>query len=113
MQALLILIEGGFSNYEKKRLRHGRQIAYKDLQFTGSLKASIVTAKDGTKRVVCWIINQGDADIARYQEQQIAKIRGGAGRAQIFELSDPERIELKEVTQAALSQLYDRLLNTK
>lgn len=104
--------EGGFSAYEKKRLSHGRQIAYKDLEFTGSLRRSIVTAKETTKRVVCWIANPGDADIARYQEQQVGRIRG-AGIAEIFELSDTERIELKEVTNAALFQLYDRLLNTK
>lgn len=104
--------EGGYSEYEKKRLAFGRQIAYKDLEFTGSLRRSIVTAKDGTKRVVCYIVNQGDADIARYQEEQIGGIRG-TGRAEIFGLNTLEKEELVTVTNAALFQLYDRLLNTK
>lgn len=103
----------GFSEYEKKRLSHGRQIAFKDLEFTGSLRRSIVTATESTRQVACIIINEQDALIAGYQEEQIARIRGGAGRANIFALSDTERKELIEVTNTALGQLYDRLLNTK
>lgn len=105
--------EGGLTEYEKLRLSHGRQIAYKDLEFTGSLRRSIVTAKESNKRVICWILNQQDADIARYQELQIARLRGSVNRWRIFELSDKEKEELVTVTNAALFQLYDRLLNTK
>jgi|GEM_PF-3837499 len=108
-----------YTPYEKERLSEGRQIAYKDLEFHGSLRRAIVTANNGTNKVVCIIDNPEEKKIAEYQEVQIANIRsngfgkGSAGRVNIFGLSDNERDELKRVTNTALKEMYDRILNFK
>lgn len=108
--------ESEFTEYEKKRLAAGRQIGYKDLEFIGSLRRSIVPAADESnslKRVVCIINNEKEKLIAEGQEFQIARIRGDEGdRAHIFALSDDERKILKESTKKALTQLYVSLFRT-
>lgn len=99
-----------FTEYEKRRLEHGRQIRYKDLEFSGSLRRSIITANDGDRKAVCAINNAKEAKIAQYQETQIGGIRGEGQRARIFGLSDQEKTKLKEETNIALKQVYDRIL---
>lgn len=115
-----------FSEYELVRLTDGRQIAYKDLELTGSLRRGIVpvNAQDRTSivskvRVVCAIPNGFLYDISIYQEKQIAWIRAGkpsggpgsSGRVPIFTLSEDEKAEMKLVVNEIIKQLYVRVLN--
>lgn len=100
-----------FTEYELKRLGKGRQVRYKDLEFTGTLRRAIRAIKESNIRVVCIIDNEEMANIANYQEEQIGKIRGG-GKAVIFALSKSERELLRSNTVAALKQLYVRVFNT-
>ncbi len=100
-----------FTEYEKKRLADGRQIVYKDLEFTGALRRSIVVAKDEDNRVICYFNSQDLAEIAKYQEIQIGKINGG-GEIIIFAINEEETAILKENTNEALKQIYDKLFNT-
>ena len=99
----------GLTLYERKRVAAGRQIKYKDLEFTGDLRRGIVVVeKEGEQYVVtCSIPNELLYDIAEKQENQIGQIRGG-GKAEIFSLSNAEREMLIEQTRAAIKQLiYD------
>lgn len=69
-------------SYEKKRVAAGRQVEKKDLQFSGSLAASIETVQGEGNSVVIAITNAENAKIARYQEQQL--------KAPVFVLSQME-----------------------
>lgn len=91
--------------YEKKRVEAGRQVRYKDLEFTGTLRRGIVVIQESQRRVVCSIPNDDLFKIARGQEEQL--------KTQIFSLSDDEREILRINTIEALNQLYGRLFNTK
>ena len=93
------------SEYEKKRVKKGRQIRYKDLEFTGSLRRGIVVIKESQVKVVCAIPNEKLYNIAKYQEEYI--------HAEIFSLTDDERELLKTNVIAAVNQIYDRLFNPK
>lgn len=92
------------SPYEKKRVKKGRQIRYKDLEFTGTLRRGIVVIKESQVRVVCAIPNEDLYKIAKYQEEQINAI--------IFELSEEERELLRTNVIAASKQIYDRIFNS-
>jgi len=92
------------SQYEKKRVAKGRQIRYKDLEFTGTLRRGIVVIKESTIRVVCSIPDEDLYKIARGQEKQI--------NAEIFSLSDEEREVLRTNVIAATKQIYDRIFNS-
>lgn len=96
-------IQGDFSEYELIRIDHGRQIRYKDLELTGTLKRGIVTIKENENRVVCAIPNNKLFLISQGQEKQIHTI--------IFQLTDEERELLKTNTQEILKQIYDNILN--
>lgn len=106
-----------FSEYEILRLSEGRQVRYKDLERTGTLRRGIVPIDQQDQssivsktRVVCSIPNDNLFKIARYQEEQVGKIRGG-GKANIFTLSNSERDLMKENIREALKQLYVRVFN--
>lgn len=101
----------GFSPYELKRIGRGRQVRYKDLEFTGDLRRAIRSEKESNVRVICVITNARLAKIADYQEEQIGRITG-KGRVAIWQLSEQEREILKTNTSAALTQIYVRLLST-
>lgn len=86
-----------YTEYEKIRLGHGRQIEKKDLQFDGSVSSSIEIVREEGNKAVISITNAENAKIARYQEQQIGNIRAGqhpikgkAEPAEIFVLSKAE-----------------------
>lgn len=86
-----------YTEYEKTRLGSGRQIAKKDLQFSGSLASSIETVRGAENKAAIHISNIENAKIARYQEQQIGNIRAGqnpvkgkAEPAKVFVLSQEE-----------------------
>lgn len=97
-------IDDGFTDYEKKRLKAGRQVTYKDLEFTGDLRRGVVIGKDSETRIICWIPNDDLFKIAKYQEEQIGKIKGQEFVV-IFSLSDDERKTLKDQTRLAIKQL--------
>jgi len=96
--------QGEFSEYEIIRIEHGRQIRYKDLELTGTLKRGIVTIKQTSNRVVCAIPSNKLFKIAQGQEKQIGTT--------IFQLSDEERQVLKDTTNEVLKQIYDSIINT-
>lgn len=104
-------LEDGLSDYEKKRLRAGRQVGYKDLEFTGDLRRGVVDGKVSNIKVICWIPNDDLFKIAKYQEEQIGKIRGET--VVIFSLTEDERLLVVDNTKEALKQIYDRLFNSK
>lgn len=90
------------TEYEKYRLSRGRQIEKKDLEVDGVLRRSIETVKSEGKVIIAFT-NEEEANIGRYQEQQIANIRAGqnantgtAEPARIFVLSSSEYDIVKE-----------------
>lgn len=106
-------IETGLTAYEKKRLKAGRQISYKDLEFTGDLRRAIVVGVESNTRVICWIPNDQEYKIAKYQEQQIAEIQGASEPVKIFALSKDEEELMAENIIEALKQIYDRIFNNQ
>lgn len=101
--------EGALTEYEKFRVAHGRQVAYKDLEVDGSLRRSIETVKDSNGKVTIAIVNPETARIAGYQEEQIGKIRG-TGIARIFSLSESEYNHVKAEGNEAIRQVINRLV---
>lgn len=99
-----------FTPYELKRLRKGRQIVYKDLEFTGDLRKGIVVVKKGPYQVLCVIPNAKLGKIAQAQELHIARIRGAADPVKIFSLSKEEHELMVKNINAVLKQIYDKLL---
>jgi len=91
------------SPYEKKRLAKGRQIRYKDLEFTGTLRRGLVVIQEDERRVVCAITSDELIAIAKGQEEQI--------NAEIFGLSDDEKEVLREHVIEIAKQIYDRFFN--
>lgn len=102
--------------YERDRAREGRQIARKDLEFNGTLRRAIeVVSIDNTKAEIR-ITNDHQADIARWQEQQIANIRAGRPaneesglRVPIFELNEVERDIAQTTTRELINQKFSFL----
>lgn len=92
------------SQYEKKRVKKGRQIRYKDLEFQGALRRGILVIKDSSVRVVCAIPNNDLFTIANAQEEYL--------QTEIFALSDRERELLRTNVIAAINQIYVRLFNS-
>lgn len=93
-----------FSPYMMKRINAGRQVNYKDLEFTGDLRRGIKTVKKNNEYVVCAIVNDKLILIAEGQEQQL--------KTTIVSLSESERETLKLNVNAALKQLYARIINS-
>lgn len=97
-----------FTEYELKRIKAGRQIRYKDLEFTGTLRRGIVVIKENNTSVVCLINNDKLVKIAQYQEEAI----GGGEKAVIFTLSEEERQLMRDNITEALKQIYARVFNS-
>lgn len=93
-----------YTEYEKKRLSRGRQIAYKDLELEGGLRRSIEVFLDGPRAVIA-IANAEEALIAKGQEAQIGRIRGEATPAVIFTLSEEEYIQVQTEGNRLIQQL--------
>jgi hypothetical protein len=97
-----------FTEYEKKRLTAGRQIQYKDLEFTGDLRRSIDVVKVSNTAVEVVFKDEENANKAEYQEVQVGEIRGG-GKAPIFGQSDSEKELMDENIFEGLNQIYDSI----
>lgn len=100
--------------YERDRVREGRQITKKDLEMTGSLRRSIEVITVNNTAAEIRITNEGDAKKARDQEQQIANLRSGALAnantgvfAPIFELSTDEWDIVRTTTRELLLQKFN------
>lgn len=104
--------EEGYTEYEKTRVAAGRQIAYKDLEFHGSLRRAIVIVQTTQNQVDCLINNKFESDVARWQEKQIGEIRKSTTPARIFEFSQGERDTTSKQINEALNQIYDRIVGT-
>jgi hypothetical protein len=92
------------SPYEKKRLAKGRQIRFKDLEFTGTLRRGIVVIQEGERKVVCAIPSDELIKIARGQEKQI--------NAEIFGLSEEEKVIMRDHVIELSKQIYVRYFNS-
>lgn len=100
--------------YARDRRREGRQTTNKDEEMTGSLRRSIQVVVINNALVEMRIVNDHDADKARWQEQQIYNIRTGkpaneasGGRVPIFQLSDTERSIVQTTTRELLRQKFN------
>lgn len=100
-----------FSQYQIKRIKSGRQVKYKDLEFTGDLRRGIKTIKESNIRVVAAIPNDKLFQIAQGQEKQIGRILNNP-EVKIFIPSEEELQLLRDNTNEALKQIYDRIFNT-
>lgn len=94
-----------FTPYQVKRIKEGRQIRYKDLEFTGTLRRGIVVLKESMTKVNCAVPSSRNIKIINGQEEQL--------NTKIFSLSESERQTLRENTIEALKQIYVRVFNTK
>lgn len=99
--------------YERDRVRKGRQVARKDLEFDGSLRRSIEVVAVNNTRAELRITNDHNAQIARYQEQQVYNLRNNlpanqasGGRVPIFEFSELETEIVRTTTIALLQQKF-------
>lgn len=100
------------TNYERKRVNAGRQIAKKDLEFTGGVRRAIQTQIENEKSVVLEFNNDEAALIAKGQEQQITNIRNGgkgttkgSGAIAIFKLNKDEKNEVTEQGRELILQI--------
>lgn len=92
------------TRYERKRVDAGRQVRYKDLEFTGTLRRGIVVIKQTESRVVCAAPSQRNKDIIDGQEKDL--------NTKIFSLSVSERDFMKQQINAAIKQKYAGLFNS-
>ncbi len=95
--------DGKRSYYMKKRLTAGRQVSYKDLEFTGDLRKSITFGSTGKTQTewksAVFFDNDKSPLIAEGQEKQTGK--------SIFEYSDKE---IDAIYENADQYLHDQLV---
>lgn len=99
-----------YTPYEKIRLSQGRQVNYKDLELTGTLRRGIVVAVESPTKVVCIIPNETNQKVAEGQQKQISRILNK--EVNIWGMSDDERQLLTENTNQILIQIYARFFNS-
>jgi hypothetical protein len=100
--------------YARDRRRSGRQTARKDLEFEGTLRRAIEVVTVHNTKAEIRITNDKAADIARWQEQQIANLRSNrpaneesGDRVPIFELNPTERSVVQTTTRELLRQKFN------
>jgi hypothetical protein len=99
------------TSYQRKRAHKGRQIAKKDLEFTGGLRRAIETQAENEKTAVIQFNNLEAAKIAKGQEAQITNIRsGGKGTTKgegvkIFSLNNSEKETVIEQGAELITQI--------
>lgn len=99
--------------YARDRTRQGRQVANKDLEFTGTVRRSIEVVAVNNSRAEIRFTDDNSADIARWQEQQIYNLRNNlpaneasGGSVPIFTLSPLEISIVQTTTRALLNQRF-------
>lgn len=92
-----------FTPYELIRIKAGRQVQYKDLEFKGDLRRGILVIKESANKVVCAIVNEKLQLISRGQEEDLNTI--------IFTPSKEELETMSVNVTALLKQLYVRYFN--
>jgi len=90
--------------YERKRIDAGRQIRYKDLEFTGALRRGMVIIKQSPTLVVCSIPSD-DLFIITIGQEEYLKMK-------IFDLAEFEKEEMSTHVKEISKQIYDRILNS-
>lgn len=97
--------------YARDRRRKGRQTGRKDLEMEGTLRRAIEVVTVNNTRAEIRITNAHQADIARWQEQQIHNLRNNrpaneesGERVPIFELNATEKSIVQTTTRALLDQ---------
>jgi hypothetical protein len=105
-------IEGKFlTSYQRKRVAKGRQIAKKDLEFSGGLRRAIETQVENDKAAVIQFNNLEAAKIARGQEAQISNIRNGekgttkGTGVKIFSFNNSEKESVTEQGSELIKQI--------
>lgn len=100
------------TRWERIRANKGRQVAKKDLFFTGGLSASIEVQVENERAAVLAFNTPDMAAIAHGQEQQITNIRNGgkgttkgSGAVKIFTFDTKERNEVVEQGQQLIIQI--------
>lgn len=100
------------TSYQRKRAAKGRQIAKKDLEFSGGLRRAIETQIADEKSAVLQFNNDQAAKIAKGQEQQITNIRAGRkglvkgeGAVKIFTLNQSEKETVIEQGAELIKQI--------
>lgn len=99
--------------YERERTREGRQVATKDLEFTGTVRRAIEVVTVNNSRAEIRLTDAASADIARWQEQQIYNLRNNlpaneasGGAIPIFALNTLETGIVQTTTRALLQQRF-------
>lgn len=100
------------TRWQRIRANKGRQVAKKDLFFTGGLSASMEVQVENEKAVVLAFNTDEMAKIAHGQEKQIANIRAGKkgttkgdDPVKIFNLNDKERGQVVEQGAELIKQI--------
>lgn len=91
------------TSYQRKRARAGRQIAKKDLEFTGGLRRAIETVVESETAAVLEFNNSDAAIIAHGQEAQLTRIKSVAMR--IFTLNKTEKEQVNEQALLLIKQI--------
>lgn len=99
------------SQYRRKRTKAGRQVDRKDLEYDGDLRRTIEVVSVNNTKAHIRITNPENAQIAVYQEIQIANIRagrpanaGGSERVPIFTLNETEQAIMRSTTIELIRQ---------
>lgn len=100
--------------YERDRVREGRQIGRKDLEFEGSVRRAIEVITVNQTKAEVRLTDEESANIARWQEQQIYNLRNGlpaneasGGRVPIFEFNQLEN----EIATTTIQELIRQKFN--
>jgi hypothetical protein len=87
--------------YIKKRVKAGRQVAYKDLEFSGDLYFSMAILSTGQKEVVYGFNNNRTAEIAGYQETSSVQVN-----EPIFDLTEKEAKSMEREFAIDVSKIF-------
>lgn len=100
--------------YARDRRREGRQTSKKDLEFQGTLRRAIEVVSVNNVKAEIRIVDDTEADIARFQEMQVYNLRNNlpanqdsGGKVPIFELDPTELDIVKTTTKTLLEQKFN------
>lgn len=97
--------------YERDRAREGRQVTKKDLEFSGTLRRAIEVVTVNNTKAELRITSDAQADIARFQEQQLYNLQNGlpanqsnGNKVPVFQFTLDELEIVNTTTRALLAQ---------